>query len=473
VDPRAFAAVDLGASSGRVVVGLVEAGRVELRTVHRFPNGAREVDGHLRWPIDTLFEEVLHGLALAARDHPQLESVGIDTWGVDYVLLGADGHMLAEPISYRDDRTTKVVASVHEVVSPEELFAINGLQHLPFTTIYQLASEQRGPLWSAAAAIVLLPDLLAYWLTGVLRSEPTIASTTGLLDVQTGNWAGDLVRRLGIPADLLPEFGATGSMRAALTAPMADRLGLSRHVGVTTVGSHDTASAVAGVPATDEHFAYVSSGTWSLVGVELDSPVLSAAARRENFANERGVDGTIRFLRNTGGFWLLQELLREWAEAGEPKGLDALLAGAATVPANAALVDVDDPAFLAPGPMAKRIAEAAVRAHFPEPKTPGQLVRCIIDSLARAYAETARLSADLAGVPLEVLHLIGGGSQGPLLCQATADWSGLPVVAGPAEATALGNVLVQARTHGALALSLAEARAVVASSMELGRYEPQ
>jgi rhamnulokinase len=473
VDPRAFAAVDLGASSGRVVVGLVEADRVALRTVHRFRNGAREVEGHLRWPIDALFEGVLRGLAQAAREHPQLESIGIDTWGVDYALLDVNGDLLAEPISYRDDRTAKVTASVHEAVSPDELFAINGLQHLPFTTIYQLAAEQRGPLWSAAASIVLLPDLLAFWLTGVLRSEPTIASTTGLLDVHTGTWSSELAQRLAIPGGLLPEIEPTGTVRATLTAPMADRLGLSRHVDVTSVGSHDTASAGAWAPSTDEHFAYISSGTWSLVGVELASPVLSSAAHRENFANERGVDGTIRFLRNTGGLWLLQELIREWSKPGRPARLADLLGEAADLPANAALIDVGDQVFLAPGPMAARIAQAAVNADYAEPKTRGQLVRCVIDSLARAYAETSQLGADLAGVPLDVLHLIGGGSQGPLLCQATANWSGLPVVAGPAEATALGNVLVQARTHGALALSLAEARAAVARSTELGRYEPQ
>ena len=358
--PRVFGAIDLGASGGRVIAGLIDGERVTLDAVHRFPNGARESDGHLRWDIARLFEEIQAGLQLLREKYPQLESIGIDTWGVDYGLLDANGELLAEPIAYRDGRTSAAIEDVHCRISPGELYAINGLQFLPFNTIYQLAAETRESLWARVKHIVLLPDLIAYWLTGVLRTEYTHASTTGLLDVRTRDWSPTLLELLDIPVDRFPPIQQPGSPR-----------GMYSGVPVTTVASHDTASAVVGVPATTPHFAYIPSGTWSPVGVELAEPALTAEARAANFTNEGGVDGSIRFLRNVGGLWLLQESLREWGvpDAGE------LLALAASLPAGGPVIDVEDPVFLPPGQMPHRIADAARASGQRAPDTSAEVVR--------------------------------------------------------------------------------------------------
>jgi rhamnulokinase len=450
VSARVFAAVDLGASSGRVMAGTVDGDHVSVDTVYRFPNAIIEIDGHLRWNFTGLYNEVVAGLARVE----QAASIGIDTWGVDYGLLDAGGSLLAEPISYRDDRTTNVVDDVHAAVTPDELYAINGLQFLPFNTIYQLAAEQRGPNWERAAHAVLLPDLLAYWLTGALRTEVTNASTTGLLDARTMAWSAELLERLRIPVTLLPPLASPGEVRGST----------DDGIPVTTVGSHDTASAVVAVPATTSRFAYVSSGTWSLVGVELAAPVLTPAARAGNFTNELGVDGRTRFLRNVGGLWLLEECLLAWRRNDRER----LLLDAARLPPNGPRVDVDDPSFIPPGGMPERIRAAAGRGAM----GPAEIVRCILDSLADAYARAVRDAEHLAGVSVDVVHIVGGGSQNALLCQLTADAAQLPVVAGPVEATAVGNVVVQARAHGGHA-SLEAMRAGIAASSRLLRYEPK
>ena len=445
-----FAAVDIGASGGRVMRGGVDGERVELEPVHRFANGIVELEGRQRWDLTRLHREVSAGL----EQIPDAESIGIDTWGVDYGLLDAGGKLLAEPVAYRDPRTDAVIADVHALVPPAELYELNGLQFLPFNTLYQLAAEMRAPPWKRAAHAVLLPDLFAYWLTGELRSEQTNASTTGLLDVRTRDWSGALLERLGIPPALFPPIQAPGQLRG--TTP--------RGIAVTSVGSHDTASAVVGVPATSERFAYVACGTWSLVGVELEAPVLGEAARAANFTNECGVDGRTRFLRNVGGLWLLQECLRAWRRSD----LDALLATAAALPPGGPQVDVDDAAFIPSGRMPERIAAAAGRPSL----SPAETVRCVLDSLAAAWARTVRRAAALSGRDVDVLHVVGGGSQNALLCQLTADAVGVPVLAGPVEATALGNVLVQARARGALPGSLEALRAWLAASTAPRRYEP-
>ena len=476
---RVFAAVDIGASGGRVMAGVVDPTSVTLHEVHRFPNGARRSDGHLRWDLTGLFGEVLEGLRLLARDLPDVESIGIDTWGVDYGLLDAEGALIAEPIAYRDDRTSAVIDAVHQRITPEELYAINGLQFLPFTTIYQLEAEKRSERWDRTEHAVLLPDLIAYWLTGELRTEVTNASTTGLLDVHSQCWSTELFDRLELPPDLLPPLQAPGIERGAVLPDIADRCGLATSTVVTTVGSHDTASAVVAVPSASDRFAYVASGTWSLVGLELAGPVLTGAARDRGFTNEGGVDGRTRFLRNVGGLWLLQESLLAWGaeDAGEgaASDLDRLLAEAASLPSGGPTIDVDDPAFIAPGDMPDRIAGAADRIAGAggRPKmAPAQIVRCIIDSLATAFAATVQGAAELAGTDVDVIHIVGGGSQNELLCQSTADLAGRPVVAGPIEATAIGNVMVQARARGAAPASLEAMRAQVAASTPSRRYHP-
>ena len=454
---RVFGAVDLGASGGRVIAGVIDGERIDLKPIHRFANAAQHQAGHLRWDFSGLYREVLRGIKRLRARYPQLESIGVDTWGVDYGLLDGDGRLLAEPMAYRDERTSAVIDGVHAIVSPDELFAINGLQVLPFNTIYQLAADQRGELWDRAAHVVLLPDLMAYWLTGALRTEYTNATTTGLTDVRTRDWSSALLDRLMIPPGMLPPIEQPGAVR-----------GTHEGVAVATVASHDTASAVVGVPATVHSFAYIASGTWSLVGLELAAPVLTAEARRANFTNEGGVDGTTRFLRNTGGLWLLQESLRDWGIVDAT----GVLAEATALPAGGPVIDVDDPAFLPPGGMAGRIADAVERGGALRTQTRAGIVRCIIDSLAAAYARTVREACELAGARIDVIHIVGGGSRNELLCQTTANLAGVPVIAGPAEATALGNILVQARARGAMPSTLREMRRCAASSMPLRRFEP-
>ncbi|HEY1830286.1 MAG TPA: rhamnulokinase family protein [Acidimicrobiales bacterium] len=449
MDPQILAAIDIGASGGRVIVGTVSAQRVTLDAAHRFPNGVVEQDGYLRWDLDELQRQIGIGLDRI----PGAQGIGIDTWGVDYGLLDEAGDLLGQPIAYRDDRTAKVIDHVHRLVAPDELYAINGLQYLPFNTIYQLVAEQQGPYWDRAAHVVLIPDLIAFGLTGQLSTEMTNASTTGLLDARTHQWSNVLLDRLAISRHLMATLQSPGEVR-----------GSTPHgTPVITVGSHDTASAVLAVPAAGDRFAYIVSGTWSLVGVELESPVLTEPARAANFTNELGVDGRTRFLRNVGGLWLLQECLRAWGS----NDLDTLLREAAAKPTGPS-IDVDDPQFIPPGGMPERIAAAAGRPAL----TPAETVRCILSSLAHAYARTLQQATDLSGTAIDVVHIVGGGSQNELLCRLTAEATGLPVVAGPVEATALGNVLVQARARGAVPSSLEELRALVRRSFPLRRYEP-
>ncbi|TDC90166.1 rhamnulokinase family protein [Actinomadura sp. 7K507] len=454
-----FAAVDLGASSGRVMTGRVGPGTLELDEVRRFANRPVRVNGTLHWDILGLYGNVLDGL----RSTPSgVASVGIDSWAVDYGLLDADGRLLANPVHYRDSRTDGVMDRVRAELGDDLLYQASGLQFLPFNTIYQLAADDL----SRAGTLLLIPDLLAYWLTGEIGAERTNASTTGLLDVREGTWSRDLLARLDLPEKILPPLRNPGEVLGPLRGDVAAETG---HPGlrVAAVGSHDTASAVAAVPATTERFAYISCGTWSLVGVELDAPVLTEASREANFTNEGGVDGTVRYLRNVMGLWLLQESLRTW---GDP-GLPALLAEAGRVPGLRRLVDPDDPEFLPPGDMPARIAAHCRRRGFPEPATRAETVRCILDSLALAHRATLREASRLSGREIDVIHLVGGGSRNDLLCRLTADAAGLPVVAGPVEATALGNVLTQARAHGVIG-GLAESRALVAGTQPLRRYEP-
>ncbi|WP_432943883.1 rhamnulokinase [Kribbella sp. CA-253562] len=514
-----LAAVDLGASSGRVMVADVAAGHLELTEVHRFWNGAVQVQGTLHWDILHLYRETLAGLRKAALGGP-LDGIGIDSWAVDYGLLDHDGRLIGNPVHYRDSRTEGVMDEVLRKVPAEDLYAVTGLQQLPFNTIYQLAAERS---LDRAERLLLIPDLLAYWLTGVVGAEATNASTTQLYDVRTRSWSEDLARRVGIPVELLPELREPGQMigpllpevaeelglaslpndEAGLAAPSGDETGLAapsddetglaaplgdeiggaslpageegmpgeaRRVPVIAVGSHDTASSVVAVPAEDgANFAYISSGTWSLAGLELPAPVLTDEARRANFTNEGGVDGRARFLKNVMGLWILQECLRVWGS----DDLLQLLKAAADVPAFGVLIDPDDPVFLAPGNMPARIDEFCARTGQDKPATRAATVRCVLESLALAYRRTLRSAREIADREIDVVHVIGGGSQNELLCQLTADACGVPVLAGPVEASALGNVLVQARALGEPLPDLSAMRALVRATHRLRRYAPQ
>ena len=475
--PRTFAAVDLGASSGRVMAARVGPDTLALHEVHRFPNRPVRAGGTLHWDVLALYAGILDGLRAAGRDGGRLDGgrldgVGIDSWAVDYGLLDADGALLGNPVHYRDARHETAVAAVHAVVPPTELYRVNGLQHLPFNTVFQLAAA-RGTAQSAAARrLLLVPDLLAYWLTGAVGAEVTNASTTGLLDASTRQWAEPLIDALGLRRELFPPLRQPGDRLGQLTAEVLAETGLAGPVPVTAVGSHDTASAVVGVPADGNRFAYISCGTWSLVGVELAAPVLTEGSRAAGFTNELGVDGTVRYLRNVMGLWLLQESMRTWAAAGLPADLADLLAAAAQVPAFTAVVNPDDPRFLPPGDMPARIAAACADTGQTPPQSQAETVRCILDSLALAYRRTVRTAADLSGRAVDVVHLVGGGARNALLCQLTADACGLPVVAGPVEAAALGNALVQGRACGVLQGGLADLRALLRATQEVATYAP-
>ncbi|MFB2580021.1 rhamnulokinase family protein [Herbiconiux sp. P15] len=471
----AVAAVDLGATSGRVMLGYVGPDELRLVPVARFPNTpVRTVDG-LHWNILELYRSITAGLTSAVREEPGLRSIGIDSWAVDYALLAGD-RMLGTPFHYRDERTARGVDLVHAEAGFDELYRRNGLQFLPFNSLYQLAAERDGGWLDRADTMLLIPDLIAFWLTGARRAERTNASTTGLLDVRTGTWDEPLADRLGIPRRLLPDLIEPGAAIGSLLPAVAADLGATARITVTAIGSHDTASAVAAVPATEPGFAYISSGTWSLVGVELEHPIVTEASRRANFTNEGGVDGRVRFLRNVSGLWLLSESVRTWErETGEPIHLPTLLEAAAAVSDPVPLFDTADRELIAPGDIPARIAHWFGERGIKVPEGRAALVRSVLESLAEAYAEAIRQAAELSGSPIEVVHVVGGGSQNSLLCQLTADRTGLPVLAGPVEATALGNVLVQARAQGLVPAdsSLESLRALVARGFPPRRYLPR
>lgn len=445
------------------MLGHIGHNELSLRPVARFPNGPVRHDDGLHWDVTALYRHVLAGLATAVREEPGVASIGIDSWAVDYALI-ADGRMLAEPFHYRDERNAAGVEKVHALVSPADLYAANGLQFLPFNTLYQFAAEKR---LGEADSFLLVPDLLAYWLTGRQVAERTNASTTGLLSISTGEWDAALIGALGYPRSLFPELVDPGTRLGSVLPQLAAELGAE--LEVVGVGSHDTASAVVAVPAASGDFAYISCGTWGLVGVELEHPVLTEESRAANFTNEGGVDGRVRFLHNVMGLWLLSECVREWGNDDLP----ALLAQAAAYESPVAVFDANDPVFLAPGGMPARIAQWCREHDQPVPQSHVEFVRSIIESLATAFAAAVHTASELSGKPVSTIHIVGGGALNELLCQRTADISGMPVLAGPVEATAIGNVLIQARAQGFAAGTLESLRALVAAAFSPKRYLPR
>lgn len=464
------AAVDLGATSGRVMLGYVEDGMLRLEAVSRFPNGPVPGPGGLHWDFSALYRHIVEGLREAVAREPGLASAGIDSWAVDYGLVEG-GEVIGEPFHYRDDRTVRGVERVHAVVPFAELYRRNGLQFLPFNTLYQYVTD-RG--LADAEVALLIPDLVAFLLTGARVAERTNASTTGLVDVRTGRWDLELAERLGIPASLLPALVDPGTALGTLKGAARERIGTA--LEVVAVGSHDTASAVVAVPLSSPNAAYISCGTWGLVGVELDEPVVTDEAREANFTNEGGVDGRVRFLHNVTGLWLLSETVRAWeAEDGAPIDLPDLLDAAASVEGDIPLFDADDPRLSAPGDMPARIAGVLEESGMPVPPSRAAFARTIVESIAHAFAGAVGTAARLTGRDVDVVHLVGGGAHNRLLCQATADRSGLPVLAGPVEATAIGNVLIQARAHGWFGpdASLETLRQAVVAAFPPERFEPR
>jgi rhamnulokinase len=473
---RVYLAIDLGAESGRVMAGLWNGKTIRLEEVHRFPNGPVYFGGSLRWDVVRLWAEIQSGLALAAKKYGKsIVSVGADTWGVDYVLLNRHDEMLGQPYAYRDARTNGMMERAFRKVPRSEIFAQTGLQFMQFNSLFQLlAAKQHTPeLLDATDCLLFMPDFIHWALCGSRVAEFTIASTSQCLNPLTRNWATGLLKKFGLPARMFPEVVPPGTRLGALRPGVADRTGLHK-VNVVAPPAHDTASAVAGVPTANTgkaNWAYLSSGTWSLMGAEVNKASLSARTQELNLTNEGGLDGTYRLLKNIMGLWLVQQCKRAFDARGREYEYGQLAQMAAKASALRSIVNPDDSRFLNPPDMPKAIQDFCRETKQPVPKTEGELVRCAYESLALKYREVLGWLEELTGNRIEVIHIVGGGSKSAILNQFTADACQRPVIAGPVEATAMGNLLVQVRASGELA-SLAEMREVVRKSGDVATYRP-
>jgi rhamnulokinase len=464
-------AVDLGATSGRVMLGELEQGELTLEELHRFANTPVQLPTGLYWDTLRLFHEIRRGLAIAGRERKlKIDAIGVDTWGVDFALLGADGALLDNPHHYRDARNTGMPEKTFQMVSKEEIFEASGIQFMQINSLYQwyAAKLADAPALQVAKKLLFMPDLFNYWLTGVARAERTIASTSQFYDPRTGGFATKMLAKLGLDASILAEPVDPGVLLGSLLPDIAEFSGLGA-VPVYTSGGHDTADAVVAVPAhSRQDWCFISSGTWSLMGVELDEPVINAATLAENFTNEVGAGGKIRFLRNIAGMWLLEECRAAWALEGHNFTYEELMESAAAAKPRTAVIDPD--AFLEPGHMPQRIAEFCKSSGQEVPLDPGQVTRVILESLAERYKQVLASIEKLTGRRIRIIHIVGGGAQNRLLNQLAADITGRVVVAGPVEATAIGNVLIQAMGAGVVK-DLKEAREIVGRSFLVERFE--
>jgi rhamnulokinase len=466
-------AVDLGAQSGRVALGRFDGERLSVSEVHRFPNVPVRTRGTLQWDILRLYQDVLEGLRAAGRAAGRVDSIAVDSWAVDFGLLDRGGRLLGNPVHYRDTRRAAALDAVLAQVPARELYERTGIQLLPINTIFELAAmaSAHDPVLDSAETLLLVPDLVHYWLSGARTSEFTNATTTQCFDPRAGGWDVDLLERLRIPARLMPEVVSPGTRLGPLAPDASADTGLG-DAAVVAVATHDTGSAVAAIPFRRAGSAYISAGTWSLVGLEVDRPVIDDRTFAANLTNEGGVAGTFRLLRNVNGLWLLHECRRAWSLDGREHGFSELVALAESAASLRSLVDPDDPAFLEPGDMPARIRSFCADTGQPEPDGPGAVTRCVLESLALKHATAVALLAQATGTAPAEVHVVGGGAQNDLLCRWTANASGLPVLAGPEEATEIGNLLLQAMALGELA-SLEEAREVVRASFRPTVYEPQ
>jgi rhamnulokinase len=476
---KKFLAFDLGAESGRGILGQFDGQKLSLEVVHRFPNGAVQTLDSLHWDVLRLYGEMLNGLRLCAAQHGSVDSVGVDTWGVDFALLGRGNTLLGNPRHYRDPHTEGIMERAFATVPREEIYRQTGLQFMRFNTLFQLLALQRdrSPLLDVAESLLMIPDLFHFFFTGIRANEFTDVSTSQLYDPTAKTWAFGLVKAFGLPVRCLGTIVQPGTVLGPLRPAIATETGINP-AQVVLPATHDTGSAVAAVPVTSEsggsspRWAYLSSGTWSLMGVELPGPLLTDAARDFNFTNEGGVGGTIRLLKNIMGLWLVQECRRAWERQGRSHSYEELARLAEAAPPFVSLVDPDDSSFILPANMPAALGEFCRRTGQPVPQEPGAVVRCALESLALRYRWVMERLEELTGGKLEVIHIVGGGSQNELLCQLTADACDRPVVAGPVEATAIGNVLVQALGLGVLG-SLAEGREVVRRSFSVRTFTPR
>ena len=470
-----FLAFDFGAESGRALLGRLAGGKLQLDEIHRFPNGPVRTLGSLHWDVLRLFADVKHGLkqALSETDG-KIDGIGIDTWGVDFALIGSDGEILGNPFHYRDERTNGMLEEACSVVGKERIYDRTGIQFLPFNTLYQMLAMTRtgSPALKSASTMLMMADLFNYWLTGRQVCEFSNATTTQFYNPKQGDWAKDLLSELGIPTSILPQIVQPGAVIGPLHDSLVAEFGMGSGVPVIAPATHDTGSAVAAVPAEGTGHAYISSGTWSLMGVEIKKPLINEQSLAMSFTNEGGVGGTFRFLRNIMGLWLVQECRRTWLAAGEDVSYADLASMAEKCEGFASIVDPDASVFLTPGDMPRRIQDFCRDTGQKVPETKGEVVRCALDSLALRYRATVECLDELFDKRHDPIHIVGGGTQNKLLCQLAADAMGRTVVAGPVEATAIGNVLVQAMGAGIVG-SLEEARQIVRNSSNLVHYQPR
>lgn len=468
-----FLAFDIGASSGRAILGAFDGCRITLTEVHRFPNEMVLRNGHYYWDVLRLFEELKTGLKKCIRDLGIIPvSIGIDTWGVDFGLLDGSDNLLELPFAYRDDLTESAMEEVFKMIRPKDLYAKTGIQFMRFNSLFQLwALKKKFPtLLLQADKLLFIPDLLSYMFTGTYFSEYTIASTSQMLNPKTRNWYPDLMLRLGIPVHILENIIEPGTQIGPIKPEILSDLG-NPPVSVVAVGAHDTASAIAAIPAEGKNWAYISSGTWSLMGIEADQPILNEESFRFLFTNEGGVGKKIRVLKNITGLWLLQECKKIW-DAENPVSYEELIKGCKKVKPFQSIVDPDDPAFMNPWDMPETIREYCRRTSQAVPSTNEEITRCIFESLALKYSIILEQLRKISPHPIEKIHMIGGGSLNSFLCQLTADATGLPVVAGPAEATALGNILSQIACHQGIS-SLDTLRGFSMNSVKTITYKPK
>jgi rhamnulokinase len=444
-----FLAIDIGATSGRGVIAAVESGKFEMHEVHRFPNSILELHGRYYWDIFRLYESIKTCLSLCARQGAVIDSLGIDTWGVDYGFVGADGSLTGLPRAYRDPYTEGAPADFFRIVPREEVYRLTGIQVMNFNSLFQLyrAKQERSAPLEAAREILFTPDLLSYMLTGKKVCEYTIASTSQLLNPRTKRFESKLLEAAGVLPDIVRNPVLPGTFVGLLTDSLAKETGVG-NVPVIAVAGHDTASAVAAVPATDRDFAYLSSGTWSLMGIEVEQPIISKESFQHNFTNEGGIEGSIRFLKNITGMWLLEQCRKEWEKSGQTYAYPQIVAMAEEASAFRWVVNPDDPSFANPERMTEAIASYCKQHNQPAPSTHAEFVRCIFASLSNRYREVLDTLKEIAPFPIKRLHVTGGGSRNKLLNQFTANAAGIPVAAGPAEATAIGNILIQAKAAG-------------------------
>ena len=470
---KSFLAFDLGATSGRSILGTLDNGRLQMKELTRFPNQILQIGNHFHWNIYSLFEHLKAGLVAARKEGVEISSIGIDTWGVDFALLAEDGSILGAPYAYRDPHTDGAPAAFFKIMPREKVYDLTGIQVMNFNSLYQLfaLSQANNSLLKATKEILFMPDALAYLLTGNKVVEYTIASTSQILNPRTKQFEAELLEKAGVSPSILGEIVMPGHVIGSLRDDLAEESELGK-VNVVAVAGHDTGAAVAAVPATNENFAYLSSGTWSLMGIEVKDAIINEETFALNFTNEGGIEGTTRFLKNITGMWLLEQCLKEWKKEGISYAYEKLVLMADTVPAFQSLVDADHTSFANPASMTKAIIDYCEATGQTSPSTHAEFVRCIFESLSLKYNYVLGKLKDMAPFPIEKLHVIGGGSKNPLLNQWTANSIGIPVIAGPSEATAIGNIMIQAKAAGCVD-SLQEMRQIIGESFQLDEFLPQ